>query len=125
MEVTNKAPDNLKDQLREERQARIENKFFGSLKPKRGHRLYKYNFASGKLFELDDADFFDSEIGIAEKFKPVQLVDRLGNHTTIAEQNGKTIMRDSTVRMNVRKKIRIEPNTYYFGSLNETNAKKK
>lgn len=110
--------------IREERQERLENKFFGTLKPKPGHKLYKYNYSTHKLFELADEDYFDSELVVQKKLKPVQLVSDQGEKTTFREQRGKHLKREGKTIVNISRKIRIEINTYYFSALNETNAVK-
>lgn len=111
------------DPVREERQERLENKFFGNIKPKKGHRLYKYNFSTNKLFELTDEDFYDEEIKINQQFKPYTLVNKNGLPIkSIAEYNGKKIKRDKKPITTANRKIRIEVNTYYFTSLNQANA---
>lgn len=113
----------ITDDIREERQERLENKFFGSIKPKKGHRLYKYNFSTHKLFELTDEDYFDPEYHVDQKFKPYSLVDKDGNPVkSFREHNGKFLKRENKVTGTHKRKIKVELNTYYFSALNETNA---
>lgn len=124
MEITNKNPD--RDNVREERQVKIENKYFGTLKPKKGHRCYKYNMSTGKLFELEDEDYFDSEIKVPEPFKLYNKPKKFDNGKPFKIGNFDTSHRkpikkkESIIRKT--KKIIIEQNHIYFTALNADNA---
>lgn len=109
-----------KDQLIEERQAKLESKFVGSLRPKAGHKCYKYNWKTGKLYELTDEDYFDAVVEIVKPFKLYNKPDgmTIGNLKKNKPKEKKEPLMKST------RKIKVEPDTHYFTCLNNTNAVK-
>lgn len=118
MRIENEIPNPDRDQLREERQARLESKFIGSLRPKPGQRCYKYNFVTGKLFELDDDDYYDSEAKVVEPFKVYTKPEgmQIGNFV----KQKKKVKKPPVIKKSLR--VRVEPHTYYFCALNADSA---
>lgn len=124
-DITNDNPNPNRDQIHQQREARRENKHIGRIRPKKGHRSYK--FSEGVLSELKDSDYYDEEITIETRpgIDWYNSLDKDGNRVRPGNRNIKKSAKNTEGNYQQKvKKIKVEPNTHYFTALNLDNAKK-
>lgn len=108
-----------REELREERQIPKESRYFGAQRLKPGHTMYKYH--NGVLSACTEEDYESEEIHLQRKGLAYVNADKLqiGN---FRKKKTKVVAQP---RIDVKKKLKMHPDTLYLSALNIKNAERR